>query len=676
MSWIAILSLAVPLAASVPDVPDTQSSDTQPPGAQPSGVGGLLPLPEPGLDRMDPQLVRQIEDLEDLIRQRSDEVNRGSAPPGTLAGAFATLGHLYTYYEMPEPALDCYENAHRLEPDEPGWLYYLGFVESDLGNLEQAVGYFERVLRLEPADLAARIRLGQLELDRDRPEAAEGHFRRALEIDPQLAAGEHGLGLVAARRGNHAEAVERFRRTLELQPEADLVHYTLGQSLRHLGQIDEAREALQRRGSRKVQFPDPRVDRLSDTSAVSSLQLVRELAADREGFPDLRFLSYTLSQLASLGGAVERLEQDLLSWPEERRDADRVQRARLHYALGGLWVNRNQPDKARQHLRTALELLPDLVDARVKLANSLARDRRFEEAVEELTRVLEATPDDAAARLKRAASRMALGRWQEAADDLRTLERADPNNFEVQGRLAVTLERLGRAEEAIARYQAAARLEPSTERAARAHVQAASLMLQTGAVQAAVPELERAVELDPAHLDARITLAGLMVRAQKPAAALEHFQGALDHHPEAVPAHLGRATVLLLQGRYPEARTALEGSLAALPGNAAVALLLARVLTAAPDDSVHDGARAESLARRLDQAQPSPRSAELLALAAAEQGRFDQALEWQRTAVERARQSGQGRLADYLAQRIPVYEAGRVWRARGPAELIVLPNEG
>jgi len=672
------------LGASVPNIsPDTPSGDRSETASREPGVAGLLPLPDPELDRLDPPLVRQIEDLEGLIRRRAETaketVDPSSSDLAGLADAFGALGHLYTYYEMPQPALTCYENAHRLQPGEPGWLYYLGFVEVDLGELERAAGHLEQVLRLAPDDLAARIRLGHLELDRDRTDAAEAHFRRALDIDPGLAAGWHGLGQVAARRGDDARAVEHFRKTLDLQPEADLVYYALGQALRRLGKIDEAREALARRGAHRVRFPDPRVDRLSDTSALSSLQLVRELAADREGFPDVRFLSYTMSQLASLGGAVERLEADLASWPEERRDADRIQRARLHYALGGLWTNRDQPDKARRHLRAALELLPDLSDARVKLANSLARDGQLDEAVAELTRVLEESPDDATARqarLKRAASHMALGHWQEADDDLIELERVDPNNFEVEGRLAVTLERLGRPEEAIARYQAAARLEPSTERAVGAHVQAATLMLRSGAADAALPELERAVELDPAHLDARVTLAGLLVRAQQPEQALGHFQGVLDHHPESVPAHLGRATVLLLLGRYRQARTALEKSLETLPGNAAVALLLARVLTAAPEDSVHDGARAEALARQLDEALSNPRSAELRALAAAETGRFDEALRWQRTAVERARQAGQERLASYLARRIPLYEAGRVWRARGPAELIVLPNEG
>lgn len=666
----AIPDLAMP-TASVPD-PTAQDPAAQDP-ADPSASAEspqLLSVPKPDLSRVDPQLAGQIEELERLIRQRGV-----SAGASELANAFGALGHLYTYYELPEPALSCYENARRLQPEDPRWSYYLGFLKNDLGRFEEAAEHFEKVLELTPDDLATRVWLGNVELDRNRLEAAEEHFRHALEIDPDLAAGWYGLGRIEARRGDDRQAVAHFEKTLELQPEADLVYYALGQSLRRLGRIDEAREALSRRGSRKVQFPDPRVTQLSQTSSLSSVELVRSLAADREGFPDLKFLSYTLSQLAGIQGVVEHLERMLAAWPAEGGQEERVQRARLEYALGGLLVHKERPEEAESHLRKALELLPDLLDARIKLANVLARERRFEEAVEQLSRVLAERPDDAAARLKRAAALMGLGRWQPATDDLLELERIDPTNFEVQGRLAATLERLGRPREALEHYRNAARLDPSNERAARARVDAARLLLRANQPRRAIEELERAVELEPGHGEARLTLAGLLVRTERYEEALVHFERLLEHHPDAVPGHLGRATVLLLLERYGPAKAALEESLAASQ-HPAVALLLARVLTAAPDESVHDGARAERLARRLDEARPSPRSAELRALAAAETGRFADAAEWQRKAVERARQAGQKGLADYFARRIPIYEAGRTWRAGGPGELIVLPNEG
>jgi len=684
LAWLARLLgplvIAIPAAATptaIPDlampaasVPDPAVQDPADPSAS-AETPRLLSVPKPDLSRVDPQLAGQIEELERLIRERG--VTAGASE---LANAFGALGHLYTYYELPEPALSCYENARRLQPEDPRWSYYLGFLNNDLGRFEEAAEHFEKVLELTPADLATRVWLGRVELDRNRLDAAEEHFRRALEIDPDLAAGWYGLGRIAARRGDDEQAVAHFEKTLELQPEADLVYYALGQSLRRLGRIDEAREALSRRGTRKVQFPDPRVAQLSQTSSLSSVELVRSLAADREGFPDLKFLSYTLSQLAGIQGAVEHLEQMLAAWPAgSTGKEERIQRARLEYALGGLLVHKERPKEAESHLRKALELLPDLLDARIKLANVLARERRFEEAVEQLSRVLAERPDDAAARLKRAAALMGLGRWQPATDDLLELERVDPTNFEVQGRLAATLERLGRPQEALEHYRAAARLDPSNERAARARVDAARLLLRANRPRQAIEELERAVELEPGHGEARLTLAGLLVRTERYEEALGHFEGLLEHHPDAVPGHLGRATVLLLLERYGPAKAALEESLAASQ-HPAVALLLARVLTAAPDESVHDGARAERLARRLDEARPSPRSAELRALAAAETGRFADAVEWQRKAVERARQAGRNGLADYFARRIPIYEAGRTWRAGGPGELIVLPNEG
>lgn len=654
--------LIVLLAGSAPTLGSIPRAD---PPSQPDP-------PRPDLSRLEPSIVRQVETLQELVEER----RKAGAPATELAETWGTLGHLYTYYDLAEPAEDAYAIAHRLAPEDFRWLYYLGFLVEDLGRLEEAAEHLRDSLALEPGQPAALVRLGRVELALGRPDAAEEHFRRVVEIDDSLAAGWHGLGEVAARRGDDQRAVELFRRALELQPEADLVYYALGQALRRTGDLEAARAALEKRGGRRVSFPDPLVERISDASVISSLDLVRSLAADREGFPDLRFLNYTMSILASVDGVIERMEQELAAWPAERREADRVQRARLHYALGGLLIHRDRGEEARRHLHSALELLPDLTDARVKLANSLARARQLDAAAGELSTVLEADPDHAAARLKRAAVWMGLDRWQEARRDLVQLVETDPGNHEVRGRLALTLERLGRPAEALEHYQAAARLDPDNQRAAGAHLQAAGMLLARERADEAITELQRAVDLDPSLVDARITLAGLMVRSQRFTEALEQFEAVLEVAPEALPAHLGRATVLLLLERYPEARRALEDSRATLPGNPAIELLLARLLAAAPDPAVRDATEAARLARQLDQRRPTPRSAEARALAAAAAGDFPEALTWQQRAVERARTAGQERLAAYLAQRLPLYEAGRPWSPRGPGELIVLPNEG
>lgn len=676
-SLLAVLPLCgllgtTPAALALPSIPSPEVASQQPAtGGAPTETTTPPDLPGPDLSRLEESIREQIQGLQDLIRQLTSQ----GAEDRRLADAYGALGHLLVYYQMPEAAMESYRAGRRLAPDDARWPYYLGFVAADLGRLEEARQRYLEVLELEPEDVATLIRLGEVELDLNRPGEAGERFRRALELHPDLAAGWYGLGRAEARRGELEAAVEHLERAVELQPEAGLAHYALAQAYRRLGEIEKARAALEKHDTRKVSFPDPRVDRLSDTSVISSLQLVRSMAADREDNPDEKFLSYAMAFLSNIQGSADHLRKELASWPEEDLAGTRLQRARLHYALGGLLINRGQPEEAITHLRAALELEPTLDDARVKLANTLARERRFREAEAELGRVLETDPDNVSARLKRAAVYMALGSWDAAAQDLFLLEERDPNNHEVEGRLAAVLERLGRPEEALVRYQAAARLEPSAERAARAHQQAARLLLRGNAPQQALRELERAVELLPGALEARITLAGLLIRAQRYEEALEHFEGTLEHHPDTLQAHLGRATVLMLLERYGRAAAALEESVAALPGHPAPMLLLARLLSASPDPGVDDGERAAELARRLEAAAPSPRSAEAVALAAAARGRFEEALEWQRKAVERARRSGQSRLAGYLERFLGPYGEGRRWRASGPAELIVLPNE-
>lgn len=156
-------------------------------------------------------------------------------------------------------------------------------------------------------------------------------------------------------------------------------------------------------------------------------------------------------------------------------------------------------------------------------------------------------------------------------------------------------------------------------------------------------------------------------------AARGEFHRAVEIDPENAPARVGEAISLLALERWTEAAQRLEASVEHLPRDPALKLLLSRLRAAAPEASVRDGERALELARALHQERPSVRSAEALALALAELGRFDEAVRWLRQALEVVRRAGDAQLAATLERRLTDVEAGRAYRAAGPSDLIVLP---
>jgi hypothetical protein len=79
---------------------------------------------------------------------------------------------------------------------------------------------------------------------------------------------------------------------------------------------------------------------------------------------------------------------------------------------------------------------------------------------------------------------------------------------------------------------------------------------------------------------------------------------------------------------------------------------------------------AVEVAKRLDQAVPSPRVRETLALAQAEAGNLAEASRLLRALVEQAEVTGQTILADAAKQKLDAVERGSGWWASGPEEIL------
>ena len=108
-----------------------------------------------------------------------------------------------------------------------------------------------------------------------------------------------------------------------------------------------------------------------------------------------------------------------------------------------------------------------------------------------------------------------------------------------------------------------------------------------------------------------------------------------------------------------EQRQLLERGLAELPESSRLAAALARLLAACPDPLLRDGEQATRLALQLVAAEKSLENAETLAMALAESGRLEQAIEWQREVIRQAEAAlaGPDSLARLQAQ-LERYEQG------------------
>jgi len=247
-------------------------------------------------------------------------------------------------------------------------------------------------------------------------------------------------------------------------------------------------------------------------------------------------------------------------------------------------------------------------------------------------------------------------------EQFRLAVEAEPESGVLRLKLGAALEGLGDARGALEQYEEALRLD---SRLARAHYSMAALLERIGRDEEAIEQYTAALDVDSTFGAAHLKLAEALRRTARFELALSHYRRVMELEPstrrrtltgpEAEDVRFGEAMALVRLGRYAEARDSLITAMRIHPDQRAFPHALARVLAAAPDDQVRDGARAWELAKALPDGHEHPAIFETMAMALAELGHFDLAIDWQRLAMSAAARAGQPEVAKQMAASLARY---------------------
>jgi tetratricopeptide (TPR) repeat protein len=322
--------------------------------------------------------------------------------------------------------------------------------------------------------------------------------------------------------------------------------------------------------------------------------------------------------------AVKYLEAALSTSP---------QATRLHYPLALAYRGLGNRDKAEEHLRLrgTVELPP--VDPLLGETAGLLQNAAAFEA--------------------RASQALGARQWSEAEANLKKAVELAPGNAFTRLNLGTALYMQGKADAALEQYRDAVRLAPTL---ARAHFAIGVLMDERGQDSEAIKAYDAAIASDPTYTEPRFSLANTLRRNGRVQESLSQYAEVIRLDPAVSQASFGYAMGLVRLGRYQEARSRLETAMKTFPDQPGFAHALARLLAAAPDDGVRDGARATAIMNELMKTQKTLAMAETMAMALAETGRFDDAVNWQREAIGAASEGKRNDLVQKLTTNLRLYE--------------------
>jgi len=381
--------------------------------------------------------------LEPAVRQTLEEAVESferalasATDDADRAEAWGRLGMTYQAHHLQEAARHCYQQAVAGNPDDFRWQYYLGYLHQELGEYDLAISRYELALAIDPDYLPARVRAGRACLSSLDLPGARAQFLAVLAAAPGSPAALAGLGQTELQERQFGKAIQNLRAALQADPDADRLYYPLAMAYRESGQIKEARASLARSGDTEPALPDPILAEMARLTRSPQMYLEQGYAAARAG---------------------------------------RIQEAVAAF-------------------RTAVDLDPNSISARLSLGQGLILSGDLDHAMTEFERVLEQDPGQPVAHYRRGTLLEEAGDDQAAAREYQLAVDGDPDYVRARLRLANALARLNRHAEAAAAYAAT---ELPGEQQALVRYREGLARLASGDCVAAMSAFETALSLKP-----------------------------------------------------------------------------------------------------------------------------------------------------------------------------------
>lgn len=507
------------------------------------------------------------------------------------------------------------------EPANAAAHVLLGNALAGLKDYDAAAASIERAIEFDPNRGLSYATLGAIQTVRGRTPEAESAYARAIEVNPKSPEAHLAYGSYLLQAGETKAAAQSFSSALAIDPTNALALRALASMFVNLGQLRQAEPHLVTLAD---ELDDPAAGfMLSEVLLVTSreseaIARLKLLAGDQRQFAEATLRLATVDFVAGRHAAAYahldalltrqprmakalalrgrfRLEQGQAD--EALADLQQAVTTDNEYEAGHFWLaqallQRRRASDARTALTAALRLNPNYVPAQVEMSRLHLAAREYGPAVTMAQEAVRNAPTHLDARLTLVQALVSAGRVDEADRALRDVARRAPKDTRVQlleGQLRLARRDPKAAEQ---RFAAALAAQPSSYEAlgglvasrlaagnvdgarsaadaavgkaptdARSLVVAARVYGQTRDYAAAESLLKRAIEADPALLEAYSMLGQLYVTQNRLDDALREFDRLAGLQPTAVGPKTVVGVLHHMANRRDQAKQAYEAVL-------------------------------------------------------------------------------------------------------------------
>jgi tetratricopeptide (TPR) repeat protein len=248
------------------------------------------------------------------------------------------------------------------------------------------------------------------------------------------------------------------------------------------------------------------------------------------------------------------------------------------------------------------------------------------------------------------------GQVDEAALNFKKALEIKPDYTDAHYNLGRVLAVQGKMDEAVAHFQKA--IDHPDD--AKAHYDLGVVLGLRGRLDEGVEQYRKAIAIKPDYADAHGNLANVLAAQGRSDEAVKEYQRTLELVPDSAQAHFRFGQALQAQRNFEAAVREYQKALDIAPGHLPAHLALAWLLATSPEASLRDGNKAVELGQQAEQLAggESAQILDTLAAAYAEAGRYGEAVDTAKQALNLNATQNNKPLAEAIQARLKLYEAG------------------
>lgn len=302
------------------------------------------------------------------------------------------LGKLEQQEGRFEEAINRFRVARSMRPDYLAVLINLGNISLELNRLEDAKQSFDDALKIDQNNPAAYYGLGQVAMSQRNYSAAVEHFEKTLAHVPAANRVHYSLAMAYRGLGDSTKV------KIHLAQQGPVGVRAADPLFDGLQELVEGERLHLSRG--KVAFDAQRYSE-------AAIEFRKAVAAKPDSVTARINLGAALTKTGDSKGAVEQFEEAIRIEPA---------RANAHFNLAVLLAGQNNHDDAISHLRAVLRIDSSDLGARLLLGQELVKSNRLDEAAAEFSRVIDADPNNEAASIDNVRLLYQRGQFKQALD--------------------------------------------------------------------------------------------------------------------------------------------------------------------------------------------------------------------------------------------------------------------